>query len=85
MSLSSRRDRKQKCLRTWVTLSGLSLNQQVGFIECGQQHGGEVDRPDAIIGFFQTDVLVDKGIPDVEQALLKEECPGYSGTDRRAG
>ena len=47
----------------------------VAFVERGKQDRVEVDRPDAVVGFLETDVLRDKRVGDGEEALLKAKGP----------
>jgi hypothetical protein len=55
---------------------GLPTNNEVALIQRRDEHRVKVDRPHAIVGFFQTDVLVDERVRDIEQPLLKAKGPG---------
>ena len=52
---------------------GLPADDKVALIARREEHGVEVDRPHAVVGFLQTDVLIHERVRDVEQPLLKAE------------
>src|SRR5882762_5457045 len=67
----------------------LAPNDVVTFVEPGDQHSAEVDRPNAIVDFLKTNRVWREGVGDEEQPLLEAEgaalvmrltrkCPGYS-------
>jgi hypothetical protein len=58
---------------------GLPANDIVPFIELGQEHGVEVERPDAIVGFLEANVVVGQAVGDEEQTVL--EAKGAAGRD----
>jgi len=51
----------------------LSTNDVIALIQCGNEYGVEVDRPDAVIGFLKSDVLVDERVGDVEKLIVEAE------------
>ncbi len=47
------------------------MNDVVTLIQRGDEYGVEVDGPDAVTGFFKSNVVVDQRIRDVEQLVLE--------------
>jgi hypothetical protein len=65
-------------------------------VDLPQQHGSEVERPDAIVAFLEPDVMFLEGVGEKEQSSWKRivpacvtrltrKCPGYSSGGRSAG
>lgn len=77
-------------LNTLVRRHRLHVSQiwtMIAFVERRQQDRLQADRPQAVVGFFRTDLLIGQGVGDVEQpfpepegaaggAALDEEMPG---------
>ena len=72
-----------------------ATNEIVSFVQCGNEHGVEIDRPDAVVGLLQTDVLIDERVREVEQFgaepkgagrrdLLHEEVQRVKGDSKSA-
>ena len=51
-------------------------DDHVAFVDLGQKHGPEVDRPDAIVGFVETEVMLLECIGDEEAFVLESERAG---------
>jgi hypothetical protein len=54
----------------------LTPNDVVTFVEPGDEHVTEVDRPDAVVDFLESDRVWREGVGDEEQALLEPKGPG---------
>ena len=75
--------------------SWLPADDEVALVECGEEHSVEVNRPHAVVGLLQADVLMDQGVRDVHEPLTRNvpasvtrftrKWPGYSGTGSRSG
>lgn len=48
-------------------------DDHVPFVDFGEQDGPEVDRPDAVVGFFQADVVLFERVGDEEQLVFEPE------------
>ena len=53
----------------------LSTNDVIPLIESRNEYGVEIDRPNTVVGFLQTDVLIDERVGDVKKLVVKAECP----------
>jgi len=42
-------------------------------MQCRNEHGVEVDRPEAVVGFLKTDVLIGERVGDVQQLVREAE------------
>ena len=51
-------------------------NDHVAFVDLGQENRPEVDRPDAIVGFCEAEVVLLQGIGDEEQLVFQPEGAG---------
>lgn len=51
-------------------------NYHLSFVEFRQEHTPEVDRPDPVAGFLETDVMLLEGVGDEEEFVLESERPG---------
>jgi len=44
------------------------------FVESAEEHGSEVDGPDAVGGFLQADVFLEQGVADVDPATFPPDA-----------
>ena len=51
-------------------------DDHVAFVDLGQQHCPEVDRPDAIVGVVETEVMLFECMGDEEAFVLESERAG---------
>jgi hypothetical protein len=51
-------------------------DDHIAFVDFGQEDRPEVDRPDAIVGFFEAEVMLFERIGDEEQLVLEPERAG---------
>ena len=58
------------------------MEEVVAFVDARQQDVAEVERPNPIIDFLETDDVLREGIGDEEQALLEPDRPNFG---RRTG
>jgi hypothetical protein len=56
-----------------VTL-GLPTDDEVALIQCRNEHGAEVDRPETVVGFLTTDVLIGERVGDVPRLCGKRNA-----------
>ena len=54
-----------------MTLLGLTTDDAITLIQRGNEYRVEVDGPDPVVGFLQTDMLIDQRVGDVEQLVLE--------------
>ena len=50
------------------------MDDTIAFIEAREQDGAEVNRPDAIVDFFEADMVRVEGGGEVQQSGLKADC-----------
>jgi hypothetical protein len=48
-------------------------------VDLGEQDGAEVDGPDAVVGFFETDGMLFERVGDEEQLVFEPEGAGVGG------
>jgi len=56
--------------------TGSVSNNHVALVDFRQKDRPEIDRPDAVIGFFQADVMLFECVGDEEQLVLEPERAG---------
>ena len=61
---------------TWVSGIRSGVDDTITFIESREEHLAEVNRPDAIVDFFEADVVRVQGGGEIQQALQRHVCAG---------
>lgn len=51
------------------------MQDKVAFVEPGQQHRAEEERPDAVVGLLEADVLMCEGVGDIQEFGAEPTSP----------
>ena len=63
-------------MRVGTRSQGSIPDDQVAFVDRGQEDRPEVDRPDAIVGFLEAEVMCFERIGDEEELVLEPKRAG---------
>lgn len=64
-----------RCCTTAAWLQSGTVVFHFSFVDLGDEHRAEVDRPNAVVGFFEAEVVLLQGAGDEEELVLETKGP----------